>query len=73
MYSHKAHNTVLHNSTPRVKIAKIHVPIEKHQPTYNWHLTDWMKHCIPAQNSETATIDASATSTALWFLPDGVS
>ena len=31
--------------------------LESTSPTYNWyHHTDWMKHCIPAQNSETASL-----------------
>ena len=30
---------------------------ESPSATNNWHPTEWLKHCIPAQNSETATIE----------------
>ena len=55
---------VLDNSIPRGKIEnmclcchKSTCQSESTNPTYNWHLTDWMKHCVPAQNSEAATIE----------------
>ena len=55
---------VLHNSIPRCKIEKMCLCLHKStckpespSPTYNWHHhTDWMKHCIPAQNSETTSL-----------------
>ena len=55
---------VLHKRIPRVKIEKMCLCLHEStcQPestslTYNWHLKDWMKHCILAQNSESATIE----------------
>ena len=54
MYSH---NMVLQNSIPRRKIEIISLCLHKSCQSESTSSTDWMKHYVPTQNTEAATIE----------------